>query len=178
MIRDQPGSRARGGQPLRGVAMQLEAAMGGQLVGERLADELVAEAVARAGDDEDPGVQRDVEQGERLFLRQPGERQHAGEVEVVLGDGERGQRVEIGGVEGREALADRVTDRPRQRAARADARASSSAKNGLPCAAATIRATVSGAGGERRDELDKRRDGRRPAGRARASGFGRRARAR
>ena len=54
-----------------------------ELLDEGLADELVTEPVARAGDDQDPRAQGDVEQRERLRFRGADQRHDAGGIEIV-----------------------------------------------------------------------------------------------
>ena len=83
MPRDQARRRAGLGQPLRGLAVDGDPLVRRELLDQRLAHQLVAEAVAGAGDDQDPGVQRDVEQRERLRLGGAGQRHDAGGIEVV-----------------------------------------------------------------------------------------------
>jgi len=82
--------------------------VGRRLVGEGLANELVAEAVTRVRHDEDSRVQRRVEKGERLTFTEPAQRDQAGQVEFAGGDGQLGQAVHRGAVEVDEALTDRL----------------------------------------------------------------------
>ena len=116
------------------------------------------EPVAGAGDDQGAGRERGVEQRERLGFGQPGQGHDVGGVEVVTGDRQAAQQRGRGVVEVEEPRGHRVPDR-RGTAGdppAADARASSRAKNGLPCASSTIRASTAGLRRAERAGLDQR----------------------
>ena len=80
---DQTRRRIGARQASRRVAMDGEPLVRRELLDQGLADQLVTEPVARAGDDEDPRAQRDVEQRERLRFRGAGQRHDAGGIEIV-----------------------------------------------------------------------------------------------
>ena len=80
---DQARRRIGARQASRRVAMDREPLVRRELLDQGLADQLVAEPVARAGDDEDPRAQGDVEQRERLRFRGAGQRHDAGGIEIV-----------------------------------------------------------------------------------------------
>ena len=81
----------RGRQAAGGVAVDRDPVVRRDLLDEGLADQVVPEAVAGPGDDQRAGVERGVEQRERVRLGQPGQRGHAGRVEVVAGHREPAQ---------------------------------------------------------------------------------------
>ena len=73
MAADAGGRAAELDQPLRGVAMHLAAPVRRDLLGERVPDEAMAEAVGRAGGLDDPRGQGGIEMAEGLLLGQPGQ---------------------------------------------------------------------------------------------------------
>jgi Bacterial-like globin len=99
MARNQRGRRSELGQPLRSVAMHFESLMRRNLLDQRLADQFVAEAVARVRDDEHSSGERKIEQCERLRLG-------------PLRQGDDGRRIECVAGE-REALEQRQRGRQR-----------------------------------------------------------------
>jgi hypothetical protein len=73
VVADAGGRGVQLDQPPRGVAVHLAAPVRRDLLDERVPDEAVAEAVARAGGLDDPRGQRGVEVAEGLLLGQPGQ---------------------------------------------------------------------------------------------------------
>ena len=62
--------------------------VGSQPLGQSLTDELVTEAIPRAVDHEDPGPQRDIEQGKGIVFLEPGQHGHVGGIDGPPDEGE------------------------------------------------------------------------------------------
>ncbi len=115
MTGDQARRRTGARQALRRLAVDGEPLVRWELLDQGLADQLVTEAVARAGDDEDPRAQGDVEQRERLRFRGAGERHDTAGIEIVARERQPLQHRHRGLVEVEEPGGDGVSGRRDER---------------------------------------------------------------
>jgi Integrase core domain len=108
---DQDRRSARGGQAASRIAVHREPLVRWDLLDEGLADQLVPETVAGTRDGQRSGLEAGIQHRERVGLGQPGQRQHAGRIDVVAGHCEPAQHPDAGLIEVEEPRGDRLPDR-------------------------------------------------------------------